>query len=104
MIMKRTFVGILILLCGAALGFSQTQKTETSSTPGQPVAENIGVDTAQQKLKEISLSTHRTRRSRKYSTGFQGRPARRYFSIFFPRMPLRFTSRPRTPESSFPSR
>ncbi len=56
MSMKRTFVGILILLCGAALGFAQTQKAETSPTPGQPVAENIGVDTAQQKLKEISLS------------------------------------------------
>ena len=54
--MKRLAIGILILLCAAALGFAQTQKPESAPSTGQPVAENIGVDTAQQKLKEISLS------------------------------------------------
>jgi hypothetical protein len=54
--MKRTLGVLIILLAVAALGFAQTERAGTTPGPGQPVAQNIGIDTAQQKLKEISLS------------------------------------------------
>jgi hypothetical protein len=54
--MKRAIIGLLILLCVAGIGFAQVERAENQPGPGQPLEQSIGVDTAQQKLKEISLS------------------------------------------------
>jgi hypothetical protein len=53
--MKKTVIGIFLIFM-SIFGFSQVQRIEPLPGPGRPVAESIGVDTAQQKLKEISLS------------------------------------------------
>ena len=53
--MKKTVIGIFLLFV-SVFGFSQAPRTEPLPGPGRPVAESIGADTAQQKLKEISLS------------------------------------------------
>ena len=50
--MKKTIFTLIILLFASVFVFSQVQRSE----PGRPVEENIGADTAQQKLKEISVS------------------------------------------------
>ncbi|MCX7786076.1 MAG: flagellar filament outer layer protein FlaA [Spirochaetes bacterium] len=54
--MKKLSILCLIVLLTVPTLFSQTERAGTTPGPGQPVAQNIGVDTAQQKLKEISLS------------------------------------------------
>ncbi len=53
--MKKTLIGILLLFVGAVV-YSQVERAEPLPGPGRPVAESIGADTAQQKLKEVSLS------------------------------------------------
>jgi len=54
--MKKVFIGIIVLTFFAQFSFAQTERAGIAAGPGQPVAENIGADTAQQKLKEVSLT------------------------------------------------
>ncbi len=53
--MKKTFFVLALLFVGV-LAFSQVERGEPLPGPGRPVEESIGADTAQQKLKEVSLS------------------------------------------------
>ncbi len=52
--MKAKCIALLLVLIFAA-GICFAQQQEEPVSPGTPVAENIGVDAAQQKLKEISV-------------------------------------------------
>ena len=58
--MKKIFCAVIIVLFVGAFGFSQQQqqpeRAEPVPGPGRPHEENMGVDTAQQKLKEISIT------------------------------------------------
>jgi hypothetical protein len=56
--MKKILWILTVIFLVGAFGFAQeqTQRADTVPGPGRPVEQNIGVDTAQQKLKEISIS------------------------------------------------